>query len=97
MECGYGAVHAVPNSRIRRSHRAISLRPGVDSKFVVLNDVNDAGVGLLDTSRDCGAVIWADWRVAGRLHLGPTKLGEADFFPTFGAWVEHCVNELRDE
>lgn len=98
LECGYGAVHAVPNIQESVDHTMrFRSATGLASKFVVLNDMNDAGVVLLDTSSERGAVIWADWRVAGRLHLGPIKPSEADFFPTFGAWVEQCVSELRDE
>lgn len=47
---------------------------------MVLDDKGDAGVVLLDTSKETGPVVWADWRSAGLVHLGA---GESELFSSF--------------
>lgn len=94
LECGYGAVHSVPN--IQESiDDTLRFRAsvGLDPKYVVLDDKGDAGVVLLDTSNETGPIVWADWRSAG-LHSGA---GEPELFNSFSAWVEDRILELGDE
>lgn len=98
LECGYGPVHAVSNMQQSiEDTRRFRAAAGLDSRYVVLDDYGDAGVVLLDTSSESGSVVWADWRAAGRLHVGAAKAGEFELFATFSDWVEDRMRELRDE
>jgi len=98
LECGYGAVNAIPNIRSSmtdtlRFRDAIGLNP----RYVVLNDMGDAGAVLLDTRSESGAVLWVDWRVAGLLPNGVNRSEDCERFESFSAWVVDRTEALLCE
>lgn len=98
LECGYGAVNAIPNIR---SSIADTLRfrnaIGLNARYVVLSDMGYAGVVLLDTRVETGAVLWMDWRVAGLLPNGGDRPEECERFESFSAWVVDRTEDLLCE
>jgi hypothetical protein len=98
VTCGYGAVNAIPNIR---NALADTLRfrtaLGLDLRYVVLNDMNDAGVVLLDTSCAAGPVIWMDAHLAGLLPNGKLPPESFERFEGFSDWVTDRTLELLSE
>ncbi|MGO4154621.1 SMI1/KNR4 family protein [Cupriavidus sp. YAF13] len=98
LACGYGPVLAISNIR-ESTTDTLRFRAavGIDPRYVVLNDMGDAGVVLLDTSSESSPVIWADWRVAGCLQSVEARPGDAELFESFAAWVQDRVLEFLEE
>jgi hypothetical protein len=98
QSCGSGLTGAAPSARVAvadtlRYRNAVSLPP----QYVVLDDRNDAGTVLLDTSTNTGAVIWVDTHAIASISQGRLQPKEHDCFPSFESWVRYCVTEALDE
>ena len=61
LSCGYGPANAIPNivSSVSATERFRSA-VGLPEQYVVLDDRNDAGAVLLDTTSPNGSVLWVD-------------------------------------
>jgi hypothetical protein len=97
LSCGSGDSAAAPSALscitdTLRYRAAVSL----PSRFVVLDDRNDAGTVLLDTSSLEGAVMWVDSHAIDKIALGTLSRGEHDFFPRFSDWVAFCIEQVAD-
>jgi hypothetical protein len=98
LSCGYGPANAVPNivssvSATERFRSAVSL----PEQFVVLDDRNDAGAVLLDTTSPDGEVLWVDTHALPKVGKSTLSPSEADKFASFASWVGHCVESEADE
>lgn len=96
--CGYADATAVPNlDLLRVDTLRFRSAAGLAHQFVVLEDMHDSGVVLLDTTSSDGAVVWADWRVAGKLGREEVAAADAEWFPSLAAWTEDRIQTLLDE
>ncbi len=98
LSCGYGPANAVPNiaSSVSATERFRSA-VGLPEQFVVLDDRNDAGAVLLDTTSPNGAVLWVDTHALPKVGKSPLSPSEADQFASFASWVAYCVESESDE
>jgi hypothetical protein len=95
--CGSGVSGAAPSAKSSIAD-TMRFRSAVDlpSKYVVLDDRNDAGAVLLDTASPNGSVIWVDSHAVNKVALGGLSPTEHDHFPTFAAWVGFCIEQASD-
>lgn len=98
LSCGYGPANAVPNivSSVCATERFRSA-VGLPEQYVVLDDRNDAGAVLLDTTSPNGSVLWVDTHALSKVGKSALSPSEADKFASFVSWVEYCVESEADE
>ena len=97
LSCGSGNSAAAPSARSSiadtiRYRSAVAL----PARFIVLDDRNDAGTVLLDTTSPSGTVMWVDSHALDRIALGTLSAGEHDVFPAFSDWVSFCIEQASD-
>lgn len=96
--CGYASATAVPNlDWVRLDTLRFRSAADLAHQFVVLEDMHDSGVVLLDTASSDGAVVWADWRMAGRLGREKVAATDAEWFPSLAAYTEDRIQTFLDE
>jgi hypothetical protein len=98
LSCGYGPANAVPNivSSVSATERFRSA-VGLPEQYVVLDDRNDAGAVLLDTTSPNGPVLWVDTYALSKVGKSSLSPSEADQFGSFASWVGYCVESEADE
>jgi len=96
---GYGKCTITPN--IQESVEITTLfrkDVGLPSHFLVLEDLHDAGVVLLNTRSDSGAVTWLETHCIEELQeRKESELSDADHFPTFDLWVKFKLHDVIEE
>ena len=96
---GYGECRVVSNIKESISD-TMRFRNSADLpvQYIVLEDLNDAGVVLLDTQSEAGAVIWLATHCLGELkENGPEKVSDSDYFPNLASWVEFQLEIAIEE
>jgi len=98
LSCGYGPANAVPNiaSSVSATERFRSA-VGLPKQFVVLDDRNDSGAVLLDTTSPNGTVLWVDTYALAKVGKSTLSPREADKLASFASWVAYCVESEADE
>ena len=98
LSCGYGPANAIPNivSSVSATERFRSA-VGLPEQYVVLDDRNDAGAVLLDTTSPKGSVLWVDTHALPKVGKSALSPSEADQFASFASWVGYCVESEADE
>lgn len=95
LNCGSGCSGAAPNAQTSiadtlRYREAIVL----PSRYIVLEDRQDAGSVFLDTTS--GSVAWIDFHAVSAFATGSASSNEYDEFHSFFAWVEDCLQQIED-
>jgi hypothetical protein len=90
--CGSGRSDAIPNIEAAvgdtiRFRSAVAL----PYHYVVLSDMNDAGVVVLDTNSTAGTVLWIGMHSIAELSAGLSNRADYDVFESFADWVEYCI------
>ena len=95
LYCGSGLSGAASNAETSISD-TLRYREavGLPSKYLVLEDRNDAGSVFLDTTN--GKVSWVDAHAIHAFVDGTAKTTEYDTFQTFASWVEDCIEQNSD-
>ena len=98
LEHGYGDCVIVPNlAECIADTQRFRESVGLPSRYFVLEDLNDAGVILLDTTAH-GAVVWIDNHCLGELQkVEATKIRDADYFPNLAAWAKFKLEDIESE
>lgn len=89
--CGIGSIRESIKDTIR-CRNAI----GLPHRYVILDDLGDAGVVLLDTSSPDGRVIWVgEHTVYGLKASEPAS--DIDVYPDYPSWVMDCLQIAKDD
>ncbi|MBT9540216.1 SMI1/KNR4 family protein [Thiobacillus sp.] len=98
QSCGYGPANAIPNivSSVSATER-FRCAVGLPAQYVVLDDRNDAGTVLLDTTSPNGPVLWVDTHALPKVGKSPLSPSEAEQFGSFASWVAYCIEVEVDE
>ncbi|MGF1770644.1 SMI1/KNR4 family protein [Enterovibrio makurazakiensis] len=68
------------------------------SRFLVLEDLNDSGVIVLNTTTDNGEVTWlASHEVSKLADTHPLNLSDADYYPSLSEWLTFKLEEEIEE
>ena len=96
---GYGKCTIVPNleETVSDTNR-FRNHAGLPSQYLVLEDLNDAGVVILDTQSAEGAIVWLATHCLGELKQNkPQDLSDSDYYPNLASWAKFKLNEAKEE
>lgn len=99
LHWGYGHCTIIANLQ---ESVAITTRfrkyAGLPSQFLVLEDLHDAGVVLLNTQSDFGAVTWLGVeQIEALQQQKESELADVDHFATLALWCAFKLDEVIEE